>query len=119
MNPTRTIQQAVTIVGDFMIFVGQALGGLVALWTRRGLILYQCEFIGVNSTGIVTVSAIFLGAVLGYQLYQGFHVFGAEALLGGSVGVALYRDLAAVMASFMVTGRCGASFTHHFESGLE
>ena len=36
-------------------------------------------------------------------------MFGADALLGGSVGVALFRELAPVMASIMVTGRAGAA----------
>ena len=40
--------------------------------------------------------------VLGYQLYISFKYFGAEALLGGSVGVSLFRELAPVMGAIMV-----------------
>ncbi len=50
-----------------------------------------------------------MGGVLGYQLYVSFKLFGAEALLGGSVGVSLFRELAPVMAAIMVTGRAGAA----------
>lgn len=57
-----------------------------------------------------------MGGVLGYQLYVSFHYFGAEALLGGSVGVALLRELAPVMASIMVTGRAGAAIAAQISS---
>src|SRR6185437_12173074 len=68
------------------------------------------------SVGMITVAAIFLGAVLGYQLYISFHLFGAEALLGGSVGVALYRELAPVMGAIMVLGRAGAAMAAEIAS---
>ncbi len=57
-----------------------------------------------------------MGAVLGYQLYVSLHRFGAEGLLGGTVGVSLFRELAPVMASIMVTGRAGASMAAELSS---
>jgi phospholipid/cholesterol/gamma-HCH transport system permease protein len=53
---------------------------------------------------------------LGYQLYVSFHIFGAEALLGGSVGVSLFRELAPVMGAVMVTGRAGAAMAAEISS---
>lgn len=50
-----------------------------------------------------------MGAVMGYQLYTSFHIFHAEALLGGSIGVSLFRELAPVMTAIMVVGRAGAA----------
>jgi phospholipid/cholesterol/gamma-HCH transport system permease protein len=86
------------------------------MWKRRGLFLQQCEFIGVSSLGGVMVAAAFMGAVLGYQLYVSFHMFGAEALLGGSVGVSLFRELGPVMTAIMVTGRAGAAMAAEIAS---
>jgi len=99
----------IAALGDYSIFVWRSIKSLRRLWARRGLFLSQCEFIGVTSSGIILVSAIFLGAVLGYQLYITLHAFGTEALLGGAVGVSLFRDLAPVMTAIMVTGRAGAA----------
>ncbi len=79
------------------------------MWKRRGLVLKQCESIGVSSSGIIVIAAAFMGAVLGYQFYVAFRLFNAEALLGGTVGVALFRELAPVMTGIMVTGRAGAA----------
>ena len=84
---------------------------------RRRFLFYQhCEFIGVNSLGINLAAGLFMGAVLGYQLYVSLHQFGAEALLGGSVGVALFRELAPVMTGIMVTGRAGAAIAAEISS---
>lgn len=85
-------------------------------YRRRGLFFRQCEFIGVNSLGINVAAGLFLGAVLGYQLYVSLHRFGAEALLGGTVGVALFRELGPVMSGIMVTGRAGAAMAAEISS---
>jgi phospholipid/cholesterol/gamma-HCH transport system permease protein len=86
------------------------------MWKRRGLVLKQCESIGVSSGGIIVVAASFMGAVLGYQFYVSFRLFNAEALLGGTVGVSLFRELAPVMAAIMVTGRAGAAMAAEIAS---
>jgi phospholipid/cholesterol/gamma-HCH transport system permease protein len=112
----KWLKKTVIILGDFTLFGLDTLRTLKGLWRRRGLFLRQCEFIGVTSTGIITVAAFFLGGVLGYQLYVSFHIFGAEALLGGSVGVSLFRELAPVMAAIMVTGRAGAAMAAELAS---
>jgi phospholipid/cholesterol/gamma-HCH transport system permease protein len=104
------------LLGDFTLFVIDTLKTLSTLWRRRGIFLKQCEFIGVTSLGVITVAGMFLGAVLGYQLYVSFHKFGAEALLGGSVGVALFRELGPVMAAVMVIGRAGAAMAAELAS---
>lgn len=105
----ESIALRIEILGDFIQFFGQFISSLKGLPRRFGLFLRQCEFIGVSSLGIISVAGTFMGAVLGYQLYVSFKYFGAEALLGGSVGVSLFRELAPVMGAIMVTGRAGAA----------
>lgn len=104
------------VLGEFALFIFDTLASFKKLWKRRGLFLKQCLFIGVTSTGILLVAGVFMGAVLGYQLYVSLHFFGAEALLGGSVGVGLFRELAPVMAAIMVTGRAGAAMAAEIAS---
>lgn len=116
MNLAQMVITWIRVVGEFSVFTREVFRTLPSFWKRRGLFFQQCEYIGVSSTGITVVSGIFMGAVLGYELYVGFHTFGAEALLGASVGVALFRDLAPVMAAFMVTGRAGSSMAARIAS---
>jgi phospholipid/cholesterol/gamma-HCH transport system permease protein len=110
------VKTFVTTLGQFSLFVGETLSALTRLARRSGLLLKQCEFIGVSSLGVNAVAAVFLGGVLGYQLYVSFKLFGAEALLGGSVGVGLFRELAPVMAAIVVTGRAGAAMAAEIAS---
>ncbi|MBI2712712.1 MAG: ABC transporter permease, partial [Bdellovibrio sp.] len=87
----------ITLLGDFSLFVASTVRSWRYFWRRRELFIRQCEFIGVSSLGINLAAGLFLGAVLGYQLYTSLHRFGAEALIGGTVGVALFRELSPVM----------------------
>lgn len=103
------LENAAILAGEFSLFVGDTARAVPRMWRRRGLVLKQCESIGVSSSGIIVVAAAFMGSVLGYQFYVAFRLFNAEALLGGTVGVALFRELAPVMTAIMVTGRAGAA----------
>jgi len=113
---TDPIQSFILVLGEFFLFVRESVRLLGSLWRRRGLFLRQCESIGVSSLGVCSVAGIFMGAVLGFQLYISFHRFGAEALVGGSIGVALYREMGPVMTAIMVTGRAGASMAAEIAS---
>ena len=109
-------QSILLTLGDFSIFVFDTIRSWRRIWSRRGLFLRQCEFIGVGSLAVNGIAGMFMGAVLGYQLYASFHYFGAEALLGGSIGVALFRELAPVMTGVVVTGRAGAAMAAEIAS---
>lgn len=112
----QAFQSRISSVGDFTLFFWDTLRATSRLARRWGLFLKQCEFIGVSSMGIITVAGLFMGGVLGYQLYVSFHLFNAEALLGGTVGVSLFRELAPVMGAIMVTGRAGAAMAAELAS---
>ena len=96
-------------LGGFTLFLGRTFQVISTFWKRRGLFIRQCEFVGVNSLAVISVAAIFLGGVLGYQLFMSFKIFGAEALVGGTLGVTLMREMAPVFAGIMFTGRTGAA----------
>lgn len=116
MRLLEFLRSLVITLGEFSVFVIETLRSTPRIWRRRGIFFRQCEFIGVSSIGVIATAAIFMGGVLGYQLYMSFHIFGAEALLGGSVGVSLFREMAPVMGSVMVTGRAGAAIAAEIAS---
>lgn len=105
----KLIKNTILWMGELSIFTARTFEAAPKIWSRRGIFLNQCEFIGVSSMGILTFAAIFMGAVMGYQLYTSFALFGAQALVGGSVGVAIFREFAPVIGAIMVTGRAGAA----------
>lgn len=65
----------------------------------------QMEVVGVNSSGVIILTAVFTGMVLAIQFYQGFHKFGADAFMGYTIFIAITRELGPVFAALMVTSR--------------
>ena len=102
--------------GEFTLFVARSFQAARFTARRFDLVIIQCVFIGVTSLGILTVAALFMGAVLGYQLYTSFELFGAQALVGGTVGVTIFREMGPVLGSIMVTGRAGAAIAAEVSS---
>lgn len=73
--------------------------------------LRQLEVIGVRSTTIVAITALFTGMVLALQTAFALARFGAKPYVGAVVGLALVRELGPVLAALMVGGRVGAGIT--------
>lgn len=86
---------------------------LWALPTWRGfkLFVYQMHRVGVMSLLIISVSGLFIGGVLGLQMYSILVNFGSEAMLGTAVALTLLRELAAVVAALLFAGRAGSALT--------
>lgn len=69
----------------------------------------QLLFMGFYSLPVVSMTALFSGAVLALQTYSGFDYSNAEVSIPLVVGLSITRELGPVLAGLMVTGRVGAS----------
>jgi phospholipid/cholesterol/gamma-HCH transport system permease protein len=83
-------------------------------WTFRKpfrfrLVLAQMELIGSDSFLVVAMVGFFTGVVFAYQTYNGFHMFGMEAMTGLVVALAMSRELGPVLSSIMVTARSSSA----------
>ena len=67
--------------------------------------------LGVLSLGIICISGLAVGMVLGLQGYHTLVRFGAVQSLGALVGLSLIRELGPVLAALLVTGRAGSATT--------
>lgn len=82
-----------------------------AAWRRPfewAALLEQIESIGVRSTSVVVLTAIFSSMVITIQFAAQLGRFGAKEWAGNAVGVTLARELGPVMTALMVGGRVGA-----------
>lgn len=68
-------------------------------------IFKQMEVVGIGSVGLITLTGTFTGLVSAVQLYQAFHQFGAQNLMGYPIFISLSRELGPVFAGLMVTSR--------------
>ncbi len=95
---------------------GIALFMWTVIWTFRPPfrfreLMRQLDFVGVRSVEIIAVTGMFTGMVLALQGYVAVSKFGAQSLVGGTVALALARELGPVLSALMVTGRAGSAMT--------
>lgn len=76
---------------------------------RFGQIIDQMDFIGVQSLPIIVLSSAFTGAVFTYETHGAFALFGAQGMVGGTVGVAITRELGPTLTGLLVAGRAGSA----------
>jgi phospholipid/cholesterol/gamma-HCH transport system permease protein len=98
-------------IGMLARMLGEALFWAVRPPYRWRLFIDAMEFIGVGSIFIVTLTAFFIGAVLGLQLVDAFRDFGAESQTGAVVGLGMAREIGPVFAALMVSSRAGSAMT--------
>ena len=84
------------------IFLGQ--------WHFKNVI-EQMMRIGVDSLPIVLITSIFVGMVFAVQIVKEFLRFGATSMVGGVLGLALWRELIPLLVGVVVAGRIGAAIS--------
>jgi len=65
--------------------------------------------IGFTSLPVVGMTAIFTGAALALNIYEGSLLPNTEAFLPQILGVSIVRELGPVLAALMVAGRCSSA----------
>ena len=105
-----------TALHNFFQQVGQValLFTRVLRWTFRPpydlpQLFEQMVRVGVQSLPVVLLTALFTGAVMALQIFTVLARFGAEGYVGSIVGLAMVRELAAVLGALMIAGRCGSA----------
>lgn len=78
---------------------------------RFSLVRDQIHFLGNYSLGIIVVSGLFVGFVLGLQGYYTLQRYGSAEALGLLVALSLVRELGPVVAALLFAGRAGTSLT--------
>lgn len=78
---------------------------------RPWLVVREIYFIGVLSLLIIVVSGLFVGLVLGLQMYDTLERFGSGDGVGMVVALALVRELGPVLSALLFASRAGSAVT--------
>lgn len=115
---TNKIRQLGGWVTGNIITLGLAARFFVALLAasgtclrRPGLVVREMYFIGVMSLVIILVSGLFVGLVLGLQMYDTLQRFGSGDIVGTVVALALVRELGPVLSALLISSRAGSAVT--------
>ena len=79
----RRVLERVQGIGVAMLMLLRILFSLPTILGVK-LFIYQMYRVGVLSLLIIAVSGLFIGAVLGLQMYNILVTFGSEAMLGAA-----------------------------------
>jgi phospholipid/cholesterol/gamma-HCH transport system permease protein len=102
-------------VSEFLGFIGEltlALGKFIrgkARYRREDLIevIQEC---GSSAVGIVSLIAFLVGVILAFMGAVQLSQFGASIYVADLVGIGMVRDMGAMMAAIIMSGRTGAAF---------
>jgi phospholipid/cholesterol/gamma-HCH transport system permease protein len=108
--------------GDAFLSIASTVGGMAILAARIVVRVATLRFdgaellrnlykMGVKSTPIVIVTALFTGAIMVIQAAPLVERFGAHGLLGWGAGFGTLREIAPLLTALMINGRVGANNT--------
>ena len=98
-------------IGACGLFLLQILAAVPRSFRHFRETVRQVWFVGAMSLTIIMTCGLFVGAVLGLQLYDVLSRFGSAAMSGTVVALALYRELGPVVTALLFAGRAGTSIT--------
>ena len=105
------ITSKLIIVGELTVFSFKVLQQSVTPPFNFKLIKEQINEEGFKSLSIVILSALAIGMVMILQLAFSFKKFGAKALVGPVVSLAIVRELGPIITSLLVGARVGSGIT--------
>lgn len=76
---------------------------------RGGELLAHMEFVGNKSISIISLSGLFTGMALAFQIYLGFQKVNAATLVGPTVALGIFRELGPVLTGLIVAARAGGA----------
>ncbi|ABC23245.1 Protein of unknown function DUF140 [Rhodospirillum rubrum ATCC 11170] len=100
-----------TLVGESVFGVARGLGGRA--FTRSVDILHLMREAGANALVIVAIVNGLIGAILAFVGAVQLQRFGAGIFVADLVGIAMVREMAAVMTAIVMAGRTGGAYAAH------
>ena len=107
----ENLRNFVATVGAVALFFARVLAQVPRALLRFRLVVEQVHNAGALSLVIIMTCGLFVGMVLGLQLYHTLSIFGGTAALGTVVALSLYRELGPVVTALLFAGRAGTSIT--------
>lgn len=103
------IKKAILNVGEVTYFAWQSVSLSFSKPYRQNEVLKHMEFVGNQSIGIISLTSMFTGLALSFQIYLGFKLVNATNLVGPIVALGITRELGPVLTGLIVAARAGGA----------
>jgi len=107
----NVVVRSLSQIGACGIFLLTILAAIPRSFRHVRETIRQIWFVGAMSLTIVMTCGLFVGMVLGLQLYDVLSIFGGTSATGTVVAIAIYRELGPVVTALLFAGRAGTSVT--------
>ncbi|WP_267224614.1 lipid asymmetry maintenance ABC transporter permease subunit MlaE [Dyella silvae] len=111
MSRDNIVLRSLTQIGECGLFLLRMLAAVPRSLRHIRETVRQLWFVGAMSLIIIMVCGLFVGMVLGLQLYDVLSIFGGTSATGTVVAIAIYRELGPVVTALLFAGRAGTSVT--------
>lgn len=106
---------AIAAAPDALRFLGAALKSVARVVTgkaqyNRTELLYIIQQVGPQALPIVSLISFLVGLILAYMGALQLERFGAQIYVADLVGIAMVREVGALMTAIIVAGRTGAAY---------
>lgn len=108
-NLGRRMLNMIDIVGEVVLLLIETISEM--RYMSRKSLFRQMSHLGVDSIVIVSLTLIFAGAVMTMQVADVMIEYGAQSTVGGSIAIAMGRELGPVLVGVVLAGRIGAAMT--------
>jgi phospholipid/cholesterol/gamma-HCH transport system permease protein len=98
----------VTFLGESLIVIGRLIVGRARL--RRSDLMLAIEDCGPAALPIVALISFLIGLILSFVGAIQLQQFGAAIFVANLVGIAMAREMGAMMTAILMSGRTGAAF---------
>lgn len=95
--------------GKTILFFTTSIRLLFTKPSRFKDLLIHMEFVGNQSVLIIMLTGAFTGLALSYQIYIGFNLVNATNLVGPTVALGIFKELAPVLTGLIVAARAGGA----------
>jgi phospholipid/cholesterol/gamma-HCH transport system permease protein len=105
----NSVSEFIRECGRILLFFGGSIRVSIQKPYRIPETIRHMEFIGNRSVGIITLTGLFTGLALSFQIYLGFKIINAVNLVGPTVALGITRELGPVLTGLIVAARAGGA----------
>ena len=98
----------VTLIGDTALALGRLVTGRARL--RAADLWRLVQDCGASAVGVISLISLLIGLILALVGSVQLRMFGAEIYVADLVGIAMAREMGAMMVGILMAGRTGAAF---------
>jgi len=103
----QSIKDGITLIADISYW--SFVGIFNKKGQRKGSVIQQALFIGVDALGIIALLSMILGLILALQAAAQLRQFGANIFVADLMGVSMVTEMGPILTAIILAGRSGSS----------